>query len=322
MSTSRRGIRSLPAVAAALFFLTAAGQPWPSSVPLPEDFAPEGVAVGTGSTFYVGSIPTGDIYRGDLRDGSGGILVDAPPGRVAIGLKVDESRHRLFVVGGPTGQVYVYDSRTGDDLATITVAAPGTALLNDVALTKDAAWITDSINPVLYKIPMAPNGDLGDAETLPLTGPATAILDFPNLNGIAATPNGSTLIVGHSQLGALFTVDPDTGQSEPIVLSGGAITPGTSDGLLLDSQRHLWVVENFANRLVGITLSPDLSSGTVTETVTNADVDGLFRVPTTVAEFGSSLALVNARFDLGLPPPFGPGAPPGTDFDVVVVDKP
>jgi hypothetical protein len=25
------------------------------------------------------------------------------------------------------------------------------------------------------------------------------------------------------------------------------------------------------------------------------------------------------RYDLGLPPPFGPGAPPGTTFNVVVV---
>jgi hypothetical protein len=33
----------------------------------------------------------------------------------------------------------------------------------------------------------------------------------------------------------------------------------------------------------------------------------MFQVPTTVARHGDELALVNARFDLGLPPPFGPG---------------
>ncbi|MGH3507898.1 MAG: SMP-30/gluconolactonase/LRE family protein, partial [Nocardioidaceae bacterium] len=286
MSTARRNIRSLPAAAGALLLLTAAGQSWPSSVPIPDDFGPEGVAMGTGSTFYVGSLPTGDIYSGDLRDGSGGILVDAPPGRLAAGLRVDEPRHRLFVVGGPTGEVYVYNSRTGADLRTIPVTDPGTALLNDVTLTPDAAWVTDSFNPVLYKIPIAPNGELGDAETLALTGPAAAVLAFPNLNGIAATPDGSTLIVGHGQLGALFTVDPDTGHSDPIVLTGGALTPGTVDGLLLEGSRHLWVVENFANRVVGIRLSPDLSSGRVTAVITDADVGGLFRIPTTVAEHG------------------------------------
>jgi hypothetical protein len=84
---------------------------------------------------------------------------------------------------------------------------------------------------------------------------------------------------------------------------------------LLLSGRHLWAVENFANTLVRVTLDPDLSSGTITAEITSP----LFRVPTTVAKHGNRLALVNGRFDLGLPPPFGTGAPPGTDFDVVLV---
>jgi hypothetical protein len=41
-----------------------------------------------------------------------------------------------------------------------------------------------------------------------------------------------------------------------------------------------------------------------------------------VAEHGSRLAIVNARFDLGLPPPLGTGVPPGTDYNVVLVRKP
>jgi len=77
----------------------------------------------------------------------------------------------------------------------------------------------------------------------------------------------------------------------------------------------LWVVENFADALVRVTLSPDRSRGRITSTISSP----LFHVPTTVAEHGDRLALVNARFDLGLPPPFGPGAPPGTTFDVVLV---
>jgi hypothetical protein len=45
----------------------------------------------------------------------------------------------------------------------------------------------------------------------------------------------------------------------------------------------------------------------------------LFDDPTTVAKYGNELALPNGRYNLGLPPPFGPGAPPGTTFNVVVV---
>lgn len=288
-------------------------EPFPDSIPLPVDFAPEGIAVGTGSTFYAGSITSGDIYRGSLRSGDGEIFIDAPAGRSAVGLKVDRAHRLLFVAGGATGAAYVYDLRTGDPVATYQFGPAGAALLNDVIVTSDAAYFTDSFAPVLYKIPIGGGGRLGAGETIALSGPAAAIDPAsPNLNGIEATANGSTLIVNHTALGALFTVDPATGASAPIAVAG--LLPLTLDGLLL-AGRDLWAVENFANTLVRVTLSPDLSSGTITAEITSP----LFRVPTTVAKHGNRLALVNGRFDLGLPPPFGPGAPAGTDFDVVLV---
>jgi hypothetical protein len=309
-------IRSLLLVSVLLAGLTAApasAAPFPDSVPLPVDFQPEGIAVGTGSTFYVGSIRDGDIYRGDLRSGTGAVWVDAPPDRAALGMKVDEAHHLLFVAGGATGAAYVYDTRTAAQVAAYQFAQPGSSLLNDVALTGDAAYFTDSFAPVLYKIPISPDGTLGSGATLPLSGPAAAIdpTGF-NLNGIDATPDGLTLIANHTALGALFTIDPATGASEQIEVDG--LVAGTPDGLLL-SGRNVWVVENFANTLVRVTLSRDRSSGTITSTISSP----LFRVPTTIAEHGDRLALVNARFDLGFPPPFGPGAPPGTTFDVVLV---
>jgi hypothetical protein len=287
-------------------------QPFPASIPLPNDFAPEGITVGAGSTFYAGSLITGDVYRGSLRSGEGAIFIDAPVGRVAAGLKADQAHRLLFVAGGPTGQAYVYDLRTGADVATYEFAPAGAAFLNDVIVTREAAYFTDSFAPVLYKIPIGSGGTLGAGETIALSGPAATIGAFPNLNGIEATADRSTLIVNHSSLGALFTIDPATGASAEIGVDG--LIPGTPDGLLL-AGHQLWVVENSANTLVRVTLSPDLSSGTITAEVTS----DLLRVPTTVARHGSRLAVVNARFDLGLPPPFGPGAPPGTDFDVVLV---
>ena len=39
--------------------------PFPDSVSLPTNFAPEGIASGAGSTFYSASLATGDIYEGD-----------------------------------------------------------------------------------------------------------------------------------------------------------------------------------------------------------------------------------------------------------------
>jgi sugar lactone lactonase YvrE len=294
---------SAPAIAA----------PFPNSVPLPVDFAPEGIALGAGSTFYVGSLTTGDIYRGDLRSGAGAVFIHAAPGRAAVGLKDDQPHHLLFVAGGGTGAAFVYDTRSGTPVATYQFAPSGGSLLNDVIVTGDGAYFTDSFRPFLYKIPIGPAGILGQGVTIALSGPA-AFIDprTPNLNGIDSTPDGSTLIVNHTALGQLFTVDPSTGVSEPINVAG--LIPGTLDGLLL-AGKQLWVVENFANTLVRVTLSSDLSSGTITSVISSP----LFMVPTTVAMHGDRLALVNGRFDLGFPPPLGPGAPPGTEFNVVLV---
>jgi len=295
--------------------LAAARKAFPVSSPLPVDFAPEGIAIGTGSTFYAGSLVTGDIYRGDLRTGAGGIFVSAEPGRVAAGLKVDERHHLLFVAGGATGAAYVYDTRTGASVATVQFGTPGASLLNDVVVTGDGAYFTDSFNPALYKIPIGGGGALGSGVTIPLTGPAaTIVAGSPNLNGIAATTNGKHLIVNHTALGALFAVNPETGVSKRIAVDG--LVQGTLDGLLMDGN-SVWVVENFANKLVRVLLSHDLSKGEIASVIQSP----LFRIPTTVAKHGNDLALVNGRFDLGLPPPFGPGAPKGTEFDVVLVSR-
>ena len=53
---------------------------FPEKIALPAGFAPEGLAIGHGKTFYVGSVQTGAIYAGDLRTGTGHILV---PGAAA-----------------------------------------------------------------------------------------------------------------------------------------------------------------------------------------------------------------------------------------------
>jgi sugar lactone lactonase YvrE len=309
--------RKFALIVSAVALTVAAAAPFPASIPVPDDFQPEGIATGPRATFYVGSLTSGDIYRGSLRTGDGAIFVDAPPGRQAAGMKVERSAKRLWVAGGANGHAYVYSTRNGSTVADLVLTSAASSLINDVTVTKDAAYFTDTFNPVIYKVPIGPGGRIGEPESIPLSGPAAVPGEFPNWNGIDATRDGKALIVGHSSRGAMYLVDPETGASRTIQITGGTITPGTPDGILLDG-KTLWVVENFANRVVKVELSPDLTSGRITAVVTSA----LFRVPTTVAEHGNRLALINGRFDLGFPPPFGPGAPPGTDFDVVQIDKP
>ena len=284
---------------------------WPSSIPLPDDFQPEGIAVGQGTTFYVGSLWDGDIYRGDLRTGEGKVWADVT-GRVSVGMRVDEGRHWLVVAGGATGHSWVYDTDDATTTADLVLGAPGSLFANDVAVTKDALYFTDTLSPRIYRVPIGADGTFGATETITVTGPAGATGGL-GLNGIDSTHRGS-LIVNHTTLGILALVDPDTGVSTAIPLSGPALVAGALDGLQLEG-RTAWVVQNSDNSVAEVRLSPDLTSGRVVDVIRS----DLFRVPTTVARHGSTLALVNGRFDLGFPPPFGPGAPPGTEFDVVQV---
>lgn len=290
------------------------------SIPLPDDFAPEGIAVGPHNKFFVGSLWDGDIYRGNLKTGRGKVVVDRKRGQ-AVGLKVDAARYRLYVAAGLTGRALVYDTRDGSKIASIRLARKGKALINDVVLTRDAAYFTDSFNPRIYKVPIGPDGTLGSPERIIVTGEADFVGELGvGLNGIDAPVDGRVLIVANSSRGLLYTVDPESGRSDDIELDTGTPLPDTIDGILLQ-RRVVWVLSNFSNTLTKIRLDPDFSEGRVVQVITNDDVGGLFRVPTTLAAHKRKLVIVNARFDLGLPPPFGAGAPEGTDYDVVVIPR-
>ena len=288
------GILAIPAV-------TSAAAPFPQLISLPKGFQPEGIAIGRGTTFYVGSIPTGAVYRGDLRTGEGAVLVAGAPGRAAIGVGVDQ-RDRLFVAGGPTGKAFVY-APDGSLLGSYQLASgPGGTFINDVVVTRDAAWFTDSFRHVIYRIAIAGSGTLApSAETVPLSGDYQPVPGF-NLNGIEATPNGGTLVVVQSATGKLFTVDPATGATRLIDLGGAVLMNG--DGLLLQG-KTLYVVQNALNRIAIVQLTPDLASGTVSGFLTDPDFD----VPTTIDRFGNRLYAVNARF----------GTPPGPSTTYAVV---
>ena len=81
----------LLAFAAALALAPAAGaRPFPETIALPNEWRPEGIATGKGSTFYVSSIPQGAVWRGDYRTGEGSVLVEPRTGRNHIGLKFDQ----------------------------------------------------------------------------------------------------------------------------------------------------------------------------------------------------------------------------------------
>ncbi|HKY14807.1 MAG TPA: hypothetical protein VJM33_07755 [Microthrixaceae bacterium] len=288
-----------------LFALLAGGTasaapPFPKEIELPQGFRPEGIAIGKGTTFYVGSISTGAIYRGDLRTGRGAVITPSSEGSASIGLAIDR-RQRLFVAGGPTGQGRVIDARTGEVLETYQFAT-GETFVNDVVVARGAAWFTDSFNAVLYRVPL----DLGPATTVPLTGDLVFGEGF-NVNGIEATANGRTLILVQTNTGKLFTADPRSGATDEIDLGGEAVPNG--DGILLVGRRTLYVVQNQSNLVAVVRLSRDLAIGTVVDRLAPDGVD----VPTTIDRFGSRLYVVNARFST--PPE------PTTDYWITAVRR-
>jgi sugar lactone lactonase YvrE len=293
---------------AALVAPAAAARP-AEVIVLPGASSAEGIAAGRGATFYAGDLFAGDIFRGNVQRGTAALFIDAPAGRMAVGMAADLAHDLLFVAGGFTGQAYIYDLRSGASVASYQFADPATSLVNDVAVTKDGAWFTDSFHARLYFVPVSRAGAPAPTfRTLALSGPAAAISplpDLPNLNGIQATANGTTLIVAHSANAQLYTVDPATGASARIA---GVSVPNV-DGLVLEAGR-LWAVQNFSNQVARIRLAPDLTSGVVEEVITS----DLFQVPTTAARFGSRLAVVNAKFDTGIPPT-------ADQYEVILVDR-
>ena len=275
---------------------------------LPNGWQPEGIAAGPGKTLFVGSIPTGRVLRLDPRSGRTTEVVPQQDGRAAIGLKHD--RGRLFVAGGATGHLFVYDARTGETIRDV-AAATAPTFVNDVVVTKRAAWFTDSRRPQLYRLALGKKGaPAAGARTVPITGELQYDDDPDNneANGIAATPNGRTLLVVSSRTGLLYRVGT-SGRSTVVSLTGGdgGELP-SADGLLLLQGRTLYVVQNRLNKVAVVGLDRKLRSGTIQREITHPAFD----VPTTVARLGSSLYLPNARF----------GTPPSPDNEFAVVRVP
>ena len=288
MARSMRHLVAAVAVAIVAAAVAHAGAPpFPERIPLPDAFQPEGIAVAPNGTFYVGSIPSGAIYRGNVRTGEGAVFIQGRSGRAAIGIEYEQRKRRLFVAGGETGLAFVYDARSGRLLKRYRLTDADT-FVNDVVVTRSAAWFTDSVNPVLYRVGIRPNGRLADrAQTVRLSGDIRYQTGF-NVNGIDATRDGRTLVIVQSNTGFLFRVDLGGVTSR---IGVGTETFPNGDGLLLDG-RTLYVVQNRLNTIAVVRLEPNLASGRLVTRLTDPDFD----VPTTLDDFGRRLYVVNARF--------------------------
>jgi sugar lactone lactonase YvrE len=251
---------------------------------------PEGVAWDPSTqTFFTGTVGDGTIYRGSLRDETVDVWLESEAGQ-AVGMKVDHGL--LFVAGGMTGTITVYDIDSATVVATFETGGGG--FLNDLVVTKAGIFVTDSFRPTLWHvtwdqveagggtpsaIPLAPE--------IPFTGGFAA-------NGIVAFQGGRELIVVHSGNGNLYRITFTDDGREIIEIDS---PPVHGDGLLVD-QGMLIAVIGDDKELAFLDLSADHTAASFLFSRT----DTTFQRPSTLARAHNYYLVVNADFTTSTPP--------------------
>lgn len=282
----------------------------PSAYTIPGDKVfPEGIAR-KGSTFFVGSTTDGTIFRGSLR--SPAMTPFSPGGTdgrtTATGMKVAGSR--LVVAGAATGRIFVLSTKDGRTLKVLdTEPAGAPTFLNDVVIARGYAYVTDSQRPILFRFKVDDHGAVGPLERfVDFTGTPFAYGAGFNANGISE--HHGILTIVQSSTGKLFRVDTKTKAVSEIALGGATLPNG--DGLLRDGN-VLYVVRNAQELIVPVRLSKDGRSGLVGTGVTGPQL----QYPTTIAQDGRRLLVVNSQFDKR-----NAGAAPELPFTVASIAAP
>ncbi|MEV0728016.1 superoxide dismutase [Polymorphospora sp. NPDC050346] len=266
---------------------------------------PEGIAVARDGHLYVTSVSTGAVYRGHVRRPRMELfLPGGGDGRTAAAGIHTDAAGRIFVAGYNSGALFVY-APSGHLIARRTAETPGAAL-NDLVVTHDAVYVTDSATGTVHRASWG-RGTLGTLRpwlTPDRFDPAPSFL-----NGIVST--GRHLLVSDQGTEVLHRVTP--GRREVVPVRTSATMAG--DGLLLEGHR-LHAVVNHADGAGGVTftvrtalLSPDAASGRVVAesgTATSAET------PTTIARDGDRLLWVNSQI-------FSPA--PAAPYTVTVVPR-
>jgi sugar lactone lactonase YvrE len=265
----------------------------PSTYELPgEAVYPEGIAYDKDSnTFFVGSANGGTIFRGDIE--SGEITTFAEGGErppfTTLGLKVDD-QGQLWVAGGSSGQVLVYDLATAEQVRTIDTPEAEATLLNDLVIASSGdVYVTDSYRPILFKV-------AGDADTaepwLDFSGTAFEYQEEGvNANGIEVTPDDEYLLVVQMNTGQLFRIEIASKEVTEVDLGGETLA--NSDGLVLDGQTLYVVLQQPDNEVVVIGMADDFASGTVTSRIQ----DESLAAPATAIKVDDRLLVVNTQFN-------------------------
>jgi Cu-Zn family superoxide dismutase len=258
---------------------------------------PEGVAFDQQSkAFFVSITADGAIYRGTLDSNTVSPFIPGAAGKAAVGLKVQGGK--LYVAGGPTGSITVYDLATRQVVAQFQTGTGG--FLNDLVVTgRGDVFVTDSFRPVLWHV------TAGQVSAGSGTPQALDVSEIPfeqgpgqfNLNGIVSS-GSQRLVVVDTNSGKLFRIDLGDDQSSIRAIDeiSGATVPG-GDGLLLD-QGRLVAVQGSPAQLSFLKLRGGARQATLERTQTSDKLRG----PSTVDRADGLYLVVNADFAMSQRP--------------------
>jgi sugar lactone lactonase YvrE len=221
----------------------------------------EGIGVDShNGVFYVSGVNDGgDVYRGRLGQQQLERWVDGT-GTTGRGIDVDDAG-RVFVAGGPSGAVRVFD-RSGTLLTTLATGAAN-SFLNDVWVDRDGSvYVSDSSLPKIWRITTSAGGSWAISEWLDVSASITytpSLADF-DLGGIVV--DGDILLTSQGTTGQLWRIDLHTKQISEVDLGGTRIV--NADGIVLRG-RTLWVVQNFSRQITEIRLRRQATAGEVLE---------------------------------------------------------
>ena len=281
---------------------------------------PESVTVDHSSgTFYVGSVKEGTIYKGKIAKPILEVFSRSGADGRTIATGMFFANDRLVVVGRQTGLIFVYNTRNGRPISKLDNGLRvGQTFLNDTTFAPDgSAYVTDSINPVLYRV--APTGTGYELqEFLKFAGTPVTYVNAPgaegiNVNGIVATTDGRYLIIGKRNENMLFRIDLQSREIVPVNMPAGMLN--TPDGLFLDGNT-LYVAQNAPKSIAVVKLSADFSQAELERTINHPT----FAFPTSVARYKNRLLVVSSQFDTaGSPAAVSGTQPPVVPFWVTQI---
>ncbi len=199
----------------------------------------------------IGSVRQGAVYT-VAPDGATEVLVDDERLCSVLGIAIDESRRRLFVLSNELGVgvrscakgphaaagVGIYDADTGAALHYVdlrSISGSERLLANAVALDVDGnAYVSDSFASCIYQIPVRGSPRVWHSDPV-FSGPGIG------LNGIVVHPDGYLLVVKKND-GKLFRIPLDAPRRMTEVVLPQSLIGG--DGLLLTDRGQLVVIAN------------------------------------------------------------------------------